>query len=354
MAKKKSYLREWIEAFLTALIIVLILRLFVVEAFTIPTSSMEKTMQVGDFIMVSKVHYGARFPITPLSFPFSHQKIPFTENTPAYSKKIEFPYFRLPGFTEIKRNDIIVFNYPLENDIPIDHRTHFVKRCVGLPGDTLKVSEKFIIVNNDTLIQPEFAEYNYHVKTDTTGILPELFEELEIYDGGAVSNKGDYRVALSREMAEKLKQKEHIIDVIEFTEKKENFYDYLFPYSDSIKWNTDFYGPIYIPKKGDNIQLTINNLPFYRKIISDFEHNDLEIINDSIFINNQFAKNYTIQKNYFFVMGDNRHYSSDSRFWGFVPEDHIVGKAWFILFSVNKNKSGLSKIRWNRFFKFLH
>lgn len=354
MAKKKSYLREWIEAFLTALVIVLMLRLFVVEAFTIPTSSMEKTMQVGDFIMVSKVHYGARFPITPLSFPFSHQKIPFTENTPAYSKKIQFPYFRLPGFTKIKRNDIIVFNYPLENDIPIDHRTHFVKRCVGLPGDTLKVSEKFIIVNNDTLIQPEFAEYNYHVKTDTAGLSPELFDELEIYDGGAVSNKGDYRVALSKEMAEKLKQKEHIIDVIEITEKKENYYDYLFPYSDSIKWNTDFYGPIYIPKIGDNIKLNIQNLPFYRKIISDFEHNNLEIINDSIFINNQFAENYTIQKNYFFVMGDNRHYSSDSRFWGFVPEDHIVGKAWFILFSVNKNKSGLSKIRWKRFFKFLH
>jgi signal peptidase I len=223
-----------------------------------------------------------------------------------------------------------------------------------LPGDTLIVSEKFIIVNNDTLIQPEFAEYNYHVKTDTAGISPELFDELEIFDGGAVSNKGDYRVALSKEMAEKLKQKEHIIDVIEFTEKKENFYDYLFPYSDSIKWNTDFYGPVYIPKKGDNIQLTINNLPFYRKIISDFEQNDLEVINDSIFINNQFTENYTIQKNYFFVMGDNRHYSSDSRFWGFVPEDHIVGKAWFILFSVNKNKSGFSKIRWNRFFKFLH
>ncbi|MFN7014431.1 MAG: signal peptidase I, partial [Bacteroidia bacterium] len=234
MVKKKSYLREWIEAFLIALIIVLLLRLFVVEAFTIPTSSMEKTIQVGDFIMVSKVHYGARIPITPLSFPFSHQKIPFTENTSAYSKKIQFPYFRLPGFTQIKRNDIIVFNYPLENEIPIDHRTHFVKRCVGLPGDTLLISEKFIIVNNDTLIQPEFAEYNYHVKTDTAGISPELFDELEIYDGGAVSNKGDYRIALSKQMAEKLKQKEHIRDVIEFTEKKENFYDYLFTYSDNI------------------------------------------------------------------------------------------------------------------------
>lgn len=354
MPKKKSYLREWIEAFITALVIVLLFRLFVVEAFTIPTSSMEKTIQVGDFIMVSKIHYGARFPITPLSFPFSHQKIPFTENTPAYSKKIQLPYFRLPGFSEIKRNDIIVFNYPLENEIPIDHRTHFVKRCVALPGDTLIIYEKHVIVNKDTLPTPPLAEFNYHVKTDTSGISEEIFDELEIYDGGAVSNKGDYRIALSKDMAEKLKQKDNIIDVIEFTEKKENHYDYLFPYSDSIRWNTDYYGPIYIPKKGDTIVLSLSNLPFYRKIISDFEKNDLEIINDSIFINNRWAETYIIQKNYYFVMGDNRHYSSDSRFWGFVPEDHIVGKAWFVLFSVNKNKNGLSKIRWNRFFTFLH
>lgn len=351
MAKNKTHLREWIEAFFAALIIVLLLRLFVIEAFTIPTSSMEKTLQVGDFIMVSKIHYGARFPITPISFPFSHQKIPFTENTPAYSKKIQFPYFRLPGFSEIKRNDIIVFNYPLEHEIPIDHRTHFVKRCVAIPGDTLLISEKLVIVNSDTLEQPSLAEFNYHVKTDIAGIPQEVFEELEIYDGGAVSNKGDYRVALNKDMAEKLKKNEHIIDVIEFTEKRENFYDYLFPYSESIKWNTDYYGPIYVPKKGDTITLTIHNLPFYRKIISDFEKNELELINDSIFINNQYKEHYVIQKNYFFVLGDNRHYSSDSRFWGFVPEDHIVGKAWFVLFSVNKNKSGLNKIRWNRFFK---
>lgn len=354
MAKKKSYLREWIEAFFIAIIIVLLLRLFVVEAFTIPTSSMEKTLQVGDFIMVSKLHYGARFPITPISFPFSHQKIPFTENTPAYSKKIQFPYFRLPGISEIKRNDIIVFNYPIEIDIPIDHRTHFVKRCVGLPGDTLTILEKYIITNNDTLKQPEFVEFNYHVKTDIAGIPQEVFDELEIYDGGAISNKGDYRLALSKEMAEKLKKNEHVIDVIEFTEKRENFYDYLFPYSDSIRWNIDFYGPIIIPAAGDTILLSLSNLPFYRKIITDFENNELEIINDSIFINNQFTSQYIIQKNYFFVIGDNRHYSSDSRFWGFVPEDHIVGKAWFILFSLNKNKSGLRKIRWNRFFKSLH
>jgi signal peptidase I len=353
MSKKKSYIREWIEAFFTALIIVLILRLFVVEAFTIPTSSMEKTMQVGDFIMVSKVHYGPRCPITPLSFPFSHQVIPFTENTPAFSKKFQFPYFRLPGFTEIKRNDIIVFNYPLDTDFPIDHRTHFVKRCVGLPGDTLLISEKHVIVNNDTLPFPEKIEFNYHVKTDEEGLPQEVFEEYEIADGGAVSNKGDYRVALSKETAEKLKTNEHVIDVIEFTEKKENAYEYLFPYSDSLKWNSDFYGSIYIPKKGDTIIINVETLPFYRKIINDYEGNDLELVNDSILINNQYSEYYVIQKNYFFVLGDNRHYSSDSRFWGFVPEDHIVGKAWFILFSVNKTKSGLSKIRWNRFFKAL-
>ncbi|MFN4234617.1 MAG: signal peptidase I [Bacteroidia bacterium] len=351
MAKKKSYIREWIEAFFTAIIIVLLLRLFVVEAFTIPTSSMEKTMQVGDFIMVSKIHYGARFPITPLSFPFSHQKIPFTENTPAYHKLIQLPYFRLPGFTEIKRNDIIVFNYPLEIDIPIDHRTHFVKRCVALPGDTLLIHHKLVIVNNDTLPQPELVEFNYHVKTDTAGISQEIFDELEIYDGGAVSNKGDYRVALSKNMADELRKKEHIIDVIEFTEKKENYYDYLFPYSDSIRWNTDYYGPIIIPAAGDTILLSVDNLAFYRKIITDFENNELDVINDSIFINNQQTNQYIIKKNYYFVLGDNRHYSSDSRFWGFVPEDHIVGKAWFVLFSINKNKSGLKKIRWNRFFK---
>lgn len=351
--KKKSVVREWLEAFISALIIVILLRIFFLEAFTIPTSSMEKTLQTGDFIMVSKFYYGPRIPYTPLSFPFSHQTIPFTTDKKSYLDWITLPYYRLPGLTEIRQNDVVVFNYPLEKEFPVDHRTHFVKRCVGLPGDTLIISNRTIFINGDSIPAPAHAQYNYHIKTDAKGFGEALLEKYKITDGGKVSNQGDYRLALTREAADSIKKEEHVHEVSAWSERSEGAFDFLFPYSKDYPWSVDFYGPVVVPEKGDSVKLTGRNLPFYERIIQDYEGNELQVADDSIFINGAHASHYAFKMDYYFVMGDNRHYSSDSRFWGFVPESHIVGKAWFILFSFDKGAEGPDKVRWDRFFQLI-
>ena len=311
---------------------------------------MEKTLLVGDFIIVSKINYGPRVPNTLFTFPFSHQTLPFTTNVKSYLNWIQVPYFRLPGFSSIKNNDVIVFNYPLEDENPIDHRTHFVKRCIGLPGDTLQITDKIVFINNDTMKAPETSQFNYHIKTNMAELDTKALEELEITEGGLVSNQGDYRFALTKETAEKLQKMEQIHEIKEWVEKKNMYSDYLFPFNPEFQWNIDHYGPLVIPKAGNSIEISVKNLPLYHRLISDYENNLLETRNDSIFINGNHATNYTFKMNYYFMMGDSRHHSSDSRYWGFVPEDHIVGKALFVLFSVNKNAPWYKKLRWERLF----
>jgi signal peptidase I len=348
LKKRLPHFREWINAILFALIVVIIIRSFLVEAFTVPSPSMEKTLLPGDFIIVSKLSYGPRTPITLLSFPFAHQTFPFTSNIRSYLDWIQLPYWRIPGLSEIKRNDVVVFNYPNEDDYPVDQRTHFIKRCVALPGDLLEIKQGMVYINDSLATEPDNLQYNYHVKTDKNILKESLLDSLDITEGGKISKNRDYSFSLTRKKAEKIKNLQEVSLTEVFCEKQGSYADYIFPNDEKIKWNVDWFGPVLIPRKGDTVKIGITNLPLYHRIIEVYEHNKLEVRNDSIFINDAYAKHYGFKMNYYFMMGDNRHNSADSRFWGFVPEDHVVGKATYIIFSLNKGSKGSS--RWKRWF----
>ncbi len=341
---------EWLKAILFAFITILLFRIFFFEAFTIPSPSMENTLLTGDYIVVSKLSYGPRIPITPLSFPFVHQRLPFTESTNSYLEWISIPYFRLFGSPEIKNNDVVVFNYPMQNNRPIDQRIYYVKRCVAISGDTLEVREGQVYINGVYNDLPEKLQFNYKVVTDNDTIDSDTITKLGLTEGGQMNNKGGYWFTLDIENVEKIKKVPHITSVTPMLEKKGSYSDYMFPENEHFLWNVDFFGPIYIPKAGDSVQLSIDSLPLYERIISVYEKNNLRVSNDSVFINNKYATHYTFKMNYFFMMGDSRHNSADSRFWGFLPEDHIVGKAKWVLMSINKSDEK-STIRWDRWFK---
>lgn len=350
---RKSKTREWVDAIIFAVVAATIIRTFFIEAFTIPTPSMEKTLMVGDFLFVSKVNYGARTPITPLSIPFMHQEIPVFGGK-SYSDSWQLPYYRLPGFADVERNDIVVFNYPMEDDRPIDKQTHYIKRCVGIAGDTLQVVDRTLYVNGKTAMQPKESQYVYDIQTNGSGINDKLLYKLDVTDGGPGYMPGEYRYCLTTEAATELKKLPNVSKLQVMTMPKGQFEDYIFPYDPKVKWNMDNYGPIYIPKKGVTISLNQENISIYRRVISVYEGNSLEEKDGRIIINGVETNKYTFQQDYFFMMGDNRHNSADSRFWGFVPEDHIVGKAVFIWMSWNTHGKFLDKIRWSRLFNVIH
>lgn len=353
--KKKSALRDWAEALLFAFIGVLILKALVFEPFAIPSDSMDNTLLAGDYIVVNKLAYGARLPITPFSIPFSHQTI--GDSFPAYSDWWQVPYTRIPGYSDIKRNDVLVFNFPAEDlfpmngkarVFPVDHRTHFIKRLVALPGDTLEIIDREVFVNSAALPFPAKVMFNYVIKID------QLKKDSVKLDGLGMIRESEqgkyvlYTVTLQKEQADSLRLIPQIVSVDPELTRKGLYDEQLFPHSEKFPWNLDNYGKMVVPKKGVTVPLTPDSLALYQRIIVNYEHNTITVKNDSIFINGKYANSYTFQLNYYFVMGDNRHYSMDSRYWGFVPEDHIVGRASAILFSYDK-KNG--KIRWDRCFE---
>lgn len=360
-SKKKTKLREWTDAIVFAVVAATLIRMFLIEAYTIPTSSMEKSLLIGDFLFVSKVSYGARVPNTPLAFPFTHHSFPekLIGNIPfpivggkqSYLEWIKWPYRRLAGFGSIKNNDVVVFNYPMEDFRPVDKRENYIKRCVGIPGDTLQVIDRVLHINGKPNEEPEKMQFNYNVKTDGTSINPKVLEKLDITEGGRVSSAGDYNLRMTSEAADKVSKFPNVQYIDIATMPKGVYTDYIFPKDKDFPWNVDNYGPIYIPKKGVTIDLTVDNLPLYERLITVYEGNDLKVTGKTIYINGEETNKYTFNMDYYFMMGDNRHNSADSRFWGFVPEDHIVGKAVFIWFSVDRNGGG---IRWNRIFRFIH
>lgn len=289
-------------------------------------------------MLINKLSYGPRLPKTILSFPFVNQKW--------YSTLISLPYMRLFGSPDVEHNDVIVFNYPMEDEHPVDHRTYFVKRCVALPGDSFKIVDGDIYINNKLTENTSEIQFNYHLKSDT--VLDSLFiAKYELNEGGQISDNNDYSFTLTKALADTLKSKT-FISVIERNNEKRGMWDeFVFPFDDHYKWNVDNYGPVKIPAEGDTLKLDSINLCFYSRIISKHENNSLEVKHDTIFINGKATNTYVIRQNYYFMMGDNRHNSQDSRHWGFVPEDHIIGKATRIIYSNDKlNGSG---IRWNRF-----
>jgi signal peptidase I len=329
---------DWIKAFSVAFVIVLFVRGLVLEPFTIPSPSMEKTLLTGDFVLVNKLSYGPRLIQTPLSMPFVDRKW--------YSEGVTFPYFRFFGTPDVAHNDVLVFNYPMEEEFPVDHRTHFIKRCVGLPGDSLGIIDSKVFVNGKALPEPENLQYNYTIQSDKK-LDSAFLAANDITEGGQISEKGDYSFSLTKAGADKLKAFDYIKGIKMNSEKNELWDETIFPYKSYYPWNADNFGAIYIPKSGDTLRLDTVSIHLYERLITVYEKNTLTVANNKFVINGDTTDKYVTKLNYYFVMGDNRHNSMDSRYWGFLPEDHIVGKVWCIFYSYDKTKE---KVRWDRIF----
>ncbi|MFH6999169.1 signal peptidase I [Flavobacterium sp. FlaQc-57] len=357
---------DTISSLLFAIIVATLVHTYVVQPYTIPTSSLEKSLLIGDFLFVSKVNYGPRVPMTTIALPMVHDSIPFTKRK-SYLSWPQLPYFRLPALEKIKRSDIVVFNWPVDTVHyfyepkgrpgvikPIDKRSNYVKRCVGIPGDSLSVVEGYVFINGKKLILPERAkpQYSYTIAFDgkTPVDLQSLIKELDITDGGYFKNeeKRDTLVlgALTEASAERFKNTPGVSSVNRIIDRKDD--NRIFPHIN--KWSQDNFGPIYIPEAGKTVALTNESLPFYKEIITNYEGNTLQLDGSKFLINGKPTTTYTFKQNYYWMMGDNRHNSEDSRYWGYVPENHIVGKPVFIWMSWDTNGKGINKIRWSRVF----
>ena len=346
-------LKSWNNAIIFAVIAATILRTFLIEAYTIPTSSMEKSMLIGDFLFVSKTSYGPRVPITPIAFPLVHHTLPWTKNKKSYSEAIKLPYHRMKGLGDIERNDCVVFNWPAEKlGRPVDKKENYVKRCVGIPGDKIEVIDGVLNVNKLPQEEPigMKKQFIYKVKTKGSGLNPKiLYNKFDVTKNDIYrSGNNEYSIFLTESSSKEIKKFNNVTLVERNIDTTKRDLEYTFP--NNKDWNIDNFGPITIPKRGSTIKLNTKNIAIYRDIIERYESNTLEINNDEILINDVLALEYTFQMNYYWMMGDNRHNSADSRVWGFVPEDHIVGKALFVWMSWDTNAKGLNKIRWNRLF----
>ncbi len=378
----KSAIREWADAIIFAVVAATIIRTFFIEAYTIPTSSMEKSLLIGDFLFVSKISYGPKIPNTPLSFPFTHNTMPFSKTMKSYLEWIKLPFYRFPGLTTVKNYDVVVFNYPdgdtttLEYNSsrsyyemcrfegrdnvwqkyhvvsrPVDKRENFIKRCIGIGGDKLQIIDGVVYINDKQAPIPINSQFNYIVKTNGQPINPKILDKMDITEMGNSVNPDEFIMTLTDESSLKLKTFSNILSINKNIAPKGYWDPRLFPFDSIYKWNVDNYGPILIPKAGTTIPINMQNISIYSRIINAYELNDLQIKDNKIYINGKEANSYTFKMNYYWMMGDNRHNSADSRYWGFVPEDHIVGKAVFVWLSLDNNKSFFSKIRWNKMFR---
>jgi signal peptidase I len=390
---QKSAFREWIDSIVFAVVAATLIRFFFFEAYTIPTPSMESSLMVGDFLFVSKMHYGVRTPKTPLQVPLTHQKIWGTD-IPSYLTWLDLPIKRLPGFSEVKQGDAVVFNVPNfteDNNAPIDLRTYYIKRCIGTPGNTLEIRDTQVYINGKPMENPPRMQHKYllYAKQDLQSLSSEesaIFEELGISNGldatgGANDNftqlqgedefqsldttksKFVYVINTSQMNVDELKKKSWIqgITKVVMSKKYQDQGDRTTEIEStpmmgkSYFWNRDNYGPLLIPKEGSTIQLDSVNVDKYKYVIKYYEGNkDVVIDGYTIKIDGKIIKSYTFKQDYYFMMGDNRHHSADSRYWGFVPDDHVVGKAVFVWMSLDPNKSWFSKIRWSRIFRFVN
>ncbi|MDR1552078.1 MAG: signal peptidase I [Prevotellaceae bacterium] len=369
-------LRGWIDAIIFAVVAVTFIRMFFVEAYTIPTGSMEKSLLIGDYLFVDKVTYGPRIPNTPLSFPLVHNVLPLTQITKSYLEWIKWDYKRLAGFRKVKRDDIVVFNFPHGDTVliddpaadfyawrrgfgknyilkksdykvrPVDKKDHYVKRCIAIHGDTVKIIDGDVYVNGEKQKDIPRKQYRYRIQTDGRAIPNKVWNDMDI----SISDRKNAfnGITLTAENFEKIKNMPNVVSI----ERVKNDPDpSLFPFAKQYNWDIDNYGPIWIPQKGTTVELTLDNLPLYQRIIDIYENNDLAIKDGEIFINGEKTNTYTFKMDYYWMMGDNRHNSLDSRYWGYVPEDHVVGRPMFIWFSSDPEKSFPKNIRWNRLFK---
>ncbi|CAA6816266.1 MAG: Signal peptidase I (EC [uncultured Aureispira sp.] len=402
---KKSKGREWSESIIFAVFAAHFIRLFLIEAYTIPTPSMEGSLLVGDFLFVSKVHYGSRMPMTPLAFPLIHNMLPFSGGE-SYSNAVDWDYRRAPKIQNVERYDPVVFNYPeddtavggLESDgqpfsypmqyhnqlkrvapnerqalrqklkinyadrlvyRPVDKRTHYIKRCVGIPGDKIQVKEGVLYVNDKESEVIDGVQYRYKLLF-TEAMNPIALEdkypitfELKGYDGRG-NRVVDRNIAyVSPAVATEIVAKESTVESMTRDLLPKGVYRNAFPYNKKrFNWNIDNYGPITIPKRGNTIDLSLDNIELYTRLIAAYEGNKLEVKGGKIYINGEVATTYTPQLDYYWMMGDNRNNSADSRAWGFVPEDHVVGKPLFVWLSLKNGslRGPNGGVRWERFF----
>ncbi|MDR1865279.1 MAG: S26 family signal peptidase [Bacteroidales bacterium] len=397
---------EWIDALIFAVIAVTLINIFVFQNYKIPTGSMERSLQIGDHLFVSKLKYGPKIPNTPLSFPFAQHTMPLTKNVKSYLEWINWPYKRLKGFTRIKNDDIVVFNFPEgdtvivlyqtesyyallrrqaetledsdkasgreirpfqyytdfarkqilnEYDItvrPVDKRDNYIKRCVAIPGDTVRIVNARVHINGKPQKPYEHIQYRYAVQTDGSPINVKTLERFDIYrsDVRTIGN-GLFSIPMIDDNVEQMRKLTNVRSV-EMLLKPEGLYDSeVFPHDGRFAWNVDNFGPLWVPKKGVTVKIDTANISLYARIISAYEYNDLKVENGKIFINDVETDSYTFQMDYYWMMGDNRHDSLDSRFWGFVPEDHIVGAPRFVWLSLNKEKTFPFNIRLSRMFR---
>lgn len=369
----KSASGEWTSAILFAIVAATIVHTYFIQPFTIPSSSLEKSLLVGDFLFVSKFHYGARVPMTTVGAPMVHDTIPglnkksylFDDHkgSTSWKNKLQLPYLRIPGFENIERNDIVVFNQPADTLLdmnqfkpdrnyykPIDKKTNLVKRCVGIPGDSLEIRNGYVYINGKQNVLPDRAhlQFSYYVQPKTSQFNPAyLKERYDITDGFGIVNEQNtyYFSAISDEALAQFKDNPNVESIRPIkAEQGERDFE-VFPQDANYNWNTDFFGPLYIPEAGKTIAITLDVLPLYKRVIEEYEGNTLQVKGSQIFINGAIATTYTFKQDYYWMMGDNRHNSIDARRWGFVPFDHVVGKPVLIWMSLDGKKP-----RWERFF----
>ncbi|NQU52265.1 MAG: signal peptidase I, partial [Bacteroidetes bacterium] len=338
---------EWVDAIIFAVIAASFIRMFFIEAYTIPTSSMEKSLLVGDYLFVSKTAYGPKTPNTPLSFPFVHNKMPVVKNKKSYVEWIKQPYKRLAGFTTIKNNDVVVFHFPEGDTVitnyptqsyhaiirsvgretvwgdkrrfgeiithPVDKRENYIKRCVAIHGDEIKLVRGQLIVNGKPQHQFDGMQQNYMVRTNGTSINPKALERLNIANDDREGNAGQYYFPLTDGVKKELGEFANVT-AIDNTLRQQGVWEQdIFPFDERFPWSRDDFGPITIPAKGASVDLTLDNLPLYKRIIDIYEDNDLEVNDNKISINGEVATSYTFKMDYYWMMGDNRHNSADSR-----------------------------------------
>ncbi|WP_438712716.1 signal peptidase I [Aquimarina muelleri] len=373
--KPRTAAGEWTSSILFAVIAATIVHTYFMQPYTIPTGSLERTLLVGDFLFVSKFHYGARTPMTAVSFPMVHDTIPVL-HTKSYTSKPQYPYFRLPGFQKIKRNDIVVFSLP--NDTlrfffdtsnisvykPIDKKSNYVKRCVGVPGDSLSLVDGYVYINKKQNDLPDRAQVQFSFTGTTNG---DRFNLQNLYDRYKIktNNPGEFGYDNQRffikgmtiENAAKFKNHPNVTSIERIITEKGNKESNIFPNNGKVNWNKDNFGPIYIPEAGKTVKMDLKSFSLYRRIIEVYEGSEMGIDNkltangNQVLLNGAPIDSYTFKQDYYWMMGDNRHNSEDSRYWGYVPATHIVGKPVFVWFSWDSNAKGLfNKIRWERMF----
>ena len=360
--KPRTAAGEWVSSIAFAIIAATLVHTYFMQPYTIPTSSLEKSLLIGDFLFVSKFHYGARIPMTTIAAPMVHDTLPVLK-TKSYLKKPQLPYFRLPALQKIKQNDIVVFSWPVDTveqffkktnrriRKPIDKKSNYVKRCVGIAGDSLEIRAGYVYINGKKNVLPDRARLQFKYIVNTNGKqlnVNSLRNRYHVREGGRMQD-GNYILNLASDDAGRLKNNPSVKSMKRVVAPKEEG-ENVFPNKNYLNWNKDNFGPIYIPEKGKTVDLNLESLPFYKQIIVEYEKNSLNIEGDQILINGEPVSSYTFQQNYYWMMGDNRHNSEDSRYWGFVPFDHVVGKPVFIWFSWNTDGKGLSKVRWERLF----